>query len=175
VSSTQSILFLLIYQLSGALSLLHNVTDSLRDRPNYSSPYAPPNTSVTVTPYIIIYSYAPSILWIAYGVAIGLTILSVVFGLALVSVNGGSYTTKFSTILRLAHGSQLSAPVRPVDTDGKDPTPGYVENIVVSFPRRTITHSETKRHEGQDTVYGAGHSYPLRDINTSMDRGISVR
>lgn len=48
--------------------------------------------------------------------------------------NRGSYTTKFSTILRVARGVSLSTPITMADADGKDPTPAYVEKIIVSFP-----------------------------------------
>lgn len=47
--------------------------------------------------------------------------------------NRGSYTTKFSTILRVARGVSLSAPIMMTDADGKDPTPKYVEEMVVGW------------------------------------------
>lgn len=37
-------------------------------------------------------------------------------------------------ILRVARGISLSAPIMMTDADGKDPTPKYVDKMVVSFP-----------------------------------------
>ncbi|PKK42204.1 hypothetical protein CI102_14753 [Trichoderma harzianum] len=130
--------------------MFKNATISLMSspllQPNYSSPYAPPGTSVTVTPYIIIYSYAAVTLWLAYGIAIGLTMLGIICGLVSVERNNGSYTTKFSTILRVAHCISLSIPVQPEDTGGKDPVPRYMDDSSVSFPfeHTTILLSEWK-------------------------------
>ncbi|QYT02661.1 hypothetical protein H0G86_009655 [Trichoderma simmonsii] len=119
--------------------LFRNATISLMSmpllRPNYSSPYAPPDVAMTLTAYSIIYSYAARTLWLAYGIAIGMTLLSILLGFVSIYYNDGfSYMTKFSTILRIAYCIDLSEPVRPEDTDGKDPTPRYIGNLTISFP-----------------------------------------
>ncbi|KIM96598.1 hypothetical protein OIDMADRAFT_205291 [Oidiodendron maius Zn] len=118
--------------------LFKNATISLMSspqlQPNYSSPYAPPDTSITITPYFIIYSYAATLLWVAYGIALGVTMLSMIPGLVSVKSNGGSYTTNFSTIIRVAHSINLSAPLQPEHTEGKEPASRDVKNLFVSFP-----------------------------------------
>ncbi|KAH8126008.1 hypothetical protein LI328DRAFT_166571 [Trichoderma asperelloides] len=118
--------------------LFRNATVSLMSniflQPNYSSPYAPSDVTVTVTAYSLIYSYAARTLWLAYGIALGMALLSIVLGIISIHHNGGSsYTTKFSTILRAAYCMALSEPILPEDTDGKDPTPKYIKKLTVSF------------------------------------------
>lgn len=51
-----------------------------------------------------------------------------------VYANRGSYTPKFSATLHIARGVSLSASIMITVADGKDPTPVYVEKMVVSFP-----------------------------------------
>jgi hypothetical protein len=88
-----------------------------------------------VTTYALVYLYAAQTLWLAYGIALGLTFLSILLGIVSIYYNGGfSYTTKFSTILRVAHCIDLSEPIRPEDTDGKDPTPRYIKKLTIYFP-----------------------------------------
>ena len=94
----------------------------------------PPETIVTITPYYNIYVSSATILWLSYGIVIALALLGVVSGMLSAYANRGSYTPKFSTILRVARGVSLSASIMITDADGKDPTPAYVEKMVVSFP-----------------------------------------
>ncbi|KAL7906169.1 hypothetical protein GGI35DRAFT_458931 [Trichoderma velutinum] len=119
--------------------LFRNATVSLMSnsllQPNYSSPYAPPDVPVTRTHYALIYSYAANTLWLAYGIALGITLLSILLGVVSIYHNSGfSYMSKFSTILRVTHCIDLSDAIRPEDKDGKDPTPRYIKNLMVSFP-----------------------------------------
>ncbi|KAL6699856.1 hypothetical protein J3F84DRAFT_404815 [Trichoderma pleuroticola] len=119
--------------------LFRNVTVSLMSnsllQPNYSSLYAPPDVPVTQTHYSLIYSYAANTLWLAYGIALGITLLSILLGVVSIYHNSGfSYTSKFSTIFRVAHCIDLSDTIQPEDKDGKDPTPRYIKNLTVSFP-----------------------------------------
>ncbi len=108
-----------------------------RPSPNYSSPYAPGLVNVTMTPYQIVYVYSRSILWISYGIAIGFTLLSICSGIYAALVQNASYTTKFSSILRMAQVLQLSAPLLLEDAGGEDPTPKRVSQIEVRFPSKT--------------------------------------
>lgn len=95
---------------------------------------------MTVTTYALVYSYAAQTLWLAYGIALGMALLSIVLGTISIYYNGGSsYTTKFSTILRAAYCINLSESIRPEDTDGKDPTPRYINKLTASFPPVEIT------------------------------------
>lgn len=84
------------------------------------------------------YTYSASILWTAYGLAIGASLLSVLVGFVAVARNGGTYSgSKFSTILRVVTNAQLRPTLLYDDTDGKDPVPAEVEDITVTFPRRS--------------------------------------
>ncbi|OJJ47348.1 hypothetical protein ASPZODRAFT_16029 [Penicilliopsis zonata CBS 506.65] len=118
--------------------MFRNATISLMNsyllQPNYSSPYAPPETNVTITPYYNRYVYSQSILWLSYGIGIILSLLAVVSGILCIWSNQGTYTTQFSTFLRVAKGVSLSTPIFMSDTDGKDPTPRYIKDLVVEFP-----------------------------------------
>ncbi|KAI1326442.1 hypothetical protein F5Y16DRAFT_228779 [Xylariaceae sp. FL0255] len=118
--------------------LSHNITISLMQsellQPNYSSPYAPEDTLVTVTSYKNIYAYSTPLLWAPYAVAIGISLLSIVIGTLSTLKNHASYTTKFSTILRVAHIMSFSSSFDIQDVFGEDPTPDRVKRIRVEFP-----------------------------------------
>lgn len=90
---------------------------------------------VQATPYLLLYTYSAVTLWLAYGVALGISLLSIAIGVILVGRNGGySFTTKFSTILRIVQAAHLSTDLQPADANGNDPTPKHIEKIVISFP-----------------------------------------
>lgn len=117
---------------------------------------------MTITPYLVVYSYAAFTLWLAYGIAIGLTLLGVISGMVSVGRNGGSYTTKFSTILRVAHCILLSGPVPPGDA-GRDPASPYVENLSVSFPGKDAVN-----HDSQDYSLGEMGNSSAQKIDPLM-------
>ncbi|KAI0459027.1 hypothetical protein F5B21DRAFT_511806 [Xylaria acuta] len=118
--------------------MFQNATVSLMEsdllRPNYSSPYAPLDTLVTIMSYKNTYVYSIWILWVPYGVAIGFALIAITLGTLSALRNGASYTTKFSTVLRVAHTLSLSSPVGEKDVSGEDPTPDNVSRIIIAFP-----------------------------------------
>ncbi|PNP46609.1 hypothetical protein THARTR1_10708 [Trichoderma harzianum] len=155
--------------------LFQNATISLMSvpllRPNYSSPYAPPDVAVTLTTYSIIYSYAARTLWLTYGLAIGMILLSILLGFVSIYYNDGfSYMTKFSTILRVAHCIDLSEPVRPEDTDGKDPTPRYIKDLTISFPPA----GNTGRYE-KAAVVSEEELQQQREDEETRDTGVELQ
>ena len=101
-----------------------------------------------MTPYQIVYVYSRRILWISYGIAIGFTLLSICSGIFAALAQNASYTTKFSTILRMAQVLQVSAPFLLEDAGGEDPTPKRVNEIEIWFPGKTDAyeplHTEPK-------------------------------
>ena len=101
-----------------------------------------------MTPYQIVYVYSRSILWISYGIAVGFTLLSICSGIFAALAQNASYSTKFSTILRMTQVLQLSAPLLLEDAGGEDPTPERVSQIEVRFPSKTDAyepvHTEPK-------------------------------
>ncbi|KAL7935657.1 hypothetical protein V8C35DRAFT_333548 [Trichoderma chlorosporum] len=125
---------------NGFFELFQNVTISLMSnlllQPNYTSPYAPPGINVTLAPYVVVYSYAARALCLSYGIALGIALLGTLLGIVSIRRNGGSsYTTKFSTILRVAHFIGRPGPTLPTsDDDGKDPTPPKIEKSRILWP-----------------------------------------
>ncbi|KAE9379966.1 hypothetical protein N431DRAFT_323142 [Stipitochalara longipes BDJ] len=119
--------------------MFQNCTVSLMSspmlQPDYTSPYAPPDTNVTLVTFSNVYTYSAGILWLAYGIAICFTIISIITGFIIVSVNDGSYSDDFSTVLRVTSNISLSRPLQSDETTGKEPTLEHVKDIVVSFPR----------------------------------------
>jgi len=91
---------------------------------------------VTISPYQTVYVYSSAILWVSYGAAIATALLSVCSGIVSTSALEASYTTKFSTILRMSHGVQLSAPLPLEEAGGEDPTPESVNRLEVRFPKK---------------------------------------
>ncbi len=90
-----------------------------------------------MTPHQIVYIYSRSILWVSYGIAIAFTLLSICSGIFAALAHNASYTTKFSTILRMSRVVQLSAPLLLEDADGEDPTPQNVSQMEVWFPSKS--------------------------------------
>lgn len=81
--------------------------------------------------YHNVYSYAAHKLWLPYGIALALTTLVVIAGLATMFLNHASYSSNFSTILRAAHGAQLSTEIQEGDAHGQDPLPKYLAEAKV--------------------------------------------
>ncbi|KAI5360154.1 hypothetical protein Slin14017_G097150 [Septoria linicola] len=86
--------------------LFFNVTISMASSPllqyNTTNPFAPANVSVTFNKYGNIYSYSEQRLWLSYGLAIFCSALSVISGLLVMAQTGASFTSSFSTIVRVA-------------------------------------------------------------------------
>ncbi|OBT77267.1 hypothetical protein VF21_04048 [Pseudogymnoascus sp. 05NY08] len=74
------------------------------------------------------------ILWIAYGIAILVVLIGAIVGLTSRIMSGGSYSSKFSTFMRVTQGAHLSTSVREKDLDGKDPLPEYISKGTISWP-----------------------------------------
>ena len=108
-------------------------------RPNTSSVYYPDKTKVQLTTRENIYIYAVHKLWLAYGLAIGATALIALFGIAAIVVNHASFSNRFSTILRLSRGAQLSNEINHADLCGRDPLPAYAKKATVRFSQEQIS------------------------------------
>lgn len=100
-------------------------------RPNYSSPTAPSPAEVTYHRHHNIYTYSAKNLWLPYGIALVLTSLAVIAGLVTMFTNRASYSSNFSSVLRAAHGAELSTEILNIDMHGQDPLPKYLANAKV--------------------------------------------
>ncbi len=68
--------------------------------------------------------------------------------------NDASFSNKFSTILRLSRGAQLSYQINQADLSGRDPLPAYANRVTVKFsPERAV---ETKDSGEYKPVDGEG-------------------
>jgi hypothetical protein len=98
---------------------------------------------VTVQTWRNIYVYSPAFLWLPYGVSIALATVAVILGSICLVNNGASFSTSFSTILRVSGGASLTTPVREKDADGRDPLPKYLAKAELSFPSSSGIVDET--------------------------------
>jgi hypothetical protein len=139
--------------------MLHNIPLVLLEysnfscRPNYTATPLP-ETNVTLTSYHNIYVYTRSILWTAYGVAIGVTFLGVLAGSLVYLLNHGSYSSKFSTILRVTRGATVSADLSMEDCNGLDPLPEHLVSARMATghdPRHSTGFSPVATQEGLST------------------------
>lgn len=92
-----------------------------------------PDVEVTLTTYRNIYTYSQSILWTAYGIALGVSILGVILGVIIYFVNHGSYSSKFSTILRTTRTADITTEFNAEDVMGMDPLPDHINDATISF------------------------------------------
>jgi hypothetical protein len=104
-------------------------------RPNYTSPTAPGPVNVTFHEVHTVYIYRAWKLWTAYGIAILLSAIVVLVGLVCMWLNGACYSNRFSTLLRVARGAEISVPIFGEDLSGRDPLPGYLSRARVEFGR----------------------------------------
>ncbi|KAJ6007493.1 hypothetical protein N7540_011469 [Penicillium herquei] len=104
---------------------------------NYSSPLAPDNVPVTITQIVNLYSFSKFVLWITYGIAVLLTQGAVGVGLYAHIASPGSYTSKFSTILRTTLRATLSTSIEVADGNGQDPLPGYIAKATIALASTT--------------------------------------
>lgn len=74
--------------------------------------------------------------------AIAFSLLSIISGTTTFLANNAFYRTKFSTILKVAQIVHLSSPIQVADADGTDPTPRYINDLVISFPGGRTTSIE---------------------------------
>ncbi|KAI1352259.1 hypothetical protein F5Y01DRAFT_324490 [Xylaria sp. FL0043] len=125
--------------------------------------YSPKPTNVTAFTYHNIYTYTPSILWLAYGIAIGITTLGVAAGYIVVTLAGGGYSTKFSTILRVVHNVRLSDSIEMEDTTGKDPLPSRLEKTRVYISPDDISVPVGSQQEELEDIASWGHGMGRED------------
>ncbi|OQN98196.1 hypothetical protein B0A48_15472 [Cryoendolithus antarcticus] len=115
--------------------LFQNFTISLLSEPYLHSPYTPePSALVTFSTFHNVYTYSYRTLWIAYGLAIVFATLSVLGGAIALLLNGASYSTTFSTIVRVGRTVQLSEEVSAADGEGFEPLPKHLAKAKVRFP-----------------------------------------
>jgi hypothetical protein len=98
---------------------------------------------VTIQTWRNIYMYSPAFLWLPYAVSIALATVVVGLGSICLVSNGASFSTSFSTILRVSREASLTTPVREVDADGCDPLPKYLAKAELSFPSSSGVVDET--------------------------------
>lgn len=103
-----------------------------------------------MTSYHDIYTYSASILWTAYGIAIGVTLIGVCFGIIAHFINHGSYTTKYSTILRTTQRASISTNLHVDDCDGKNPLPKHLAKATVLFTGNYPADMEGKRNTTEE-------------------------
>ncbi|KZL64297.1 hypothetical protein CI238_00572, partial [Colletotrichum incanum] len=113
--------------------MFRNVTLSLLSQTELN-PAEPVQANIKTHLHQNIYIYSVAALWIGYGIAVGIAILSIAVGTWAVAAAGSSYSSKFSTILRLAFNVHLSEYLELRDTGGEDPLPNRLENTIVLFP-----------------------------------------
>lgn len=102
-------------------------------RPNSSSTFYPNQTEVRLATRENVFVFAAQKLWLAYGLALGATAIIVLFGIAAIIANNASFSNRFSTILRLSRGAQLSHEINQIDLAGQDPLPSYAKKATVTF------------------------------------------
>ncbi|GKT52227.1 uncharacterized protein ColSpa_12408 [Colletotrichum spaethianum] len=134
--------------------MFRNITLSLMSQAELN-PAEPIQADIETHAYQNIYIYSATALWIAYGVAMGITFLSITIGTWAVAAAGSSYSSKFSTILRLAFNVHLSEYLELRDTGGEDPLPDRLENTIVVFPSRNV-----KGGEGRGSLLGNNEEGP---------------
>ena len=82
----------------------------------------------------IVYQYAAATLWLTYGLAIAISAACVLVGTAVVLSQHASYSSQFSTVLRVAQGAHFDGHIAPEDRGGQDPLPKYLRTMVLQFP-----------------------------------------
>ncbi|KAL8685418.1 MAG: hypothetical protein Q9218_007774 [Villophora microphyllina] len=148
--------------------VFQNITISLMSapdlQPNSSSIYYPDKTEVISTTRENIYIYSASKLWLAYSLAVGATALIAVFGIVAIIANRASFSNKFSTILRLSRGAQMSYEINQKDLSGWDPLPDYASKATVRFSQEEMSGTRD------------GMVYSLVDKEgRNDDRGVSIQ
>lgn len=139
-----------VFQYALFLSLLFDhANKSLHYRPNYSMSDIP-DVNVTMITYHNIYAYSQSILWTAYGTALAVSFLGVILGVTIFFVKHGSYSSKFSTIMRTTRTADISTGLNAEDVKGMDSTPGHIIDASIYFndgmsqkPGKNVTNVES--------------------------------
>ena len=110
-------------------------TDAILFRPNYSSPFAPPQlVNVSLETYQNIYTYDRVTLWIAYGLSLFLTTLAVIAGMKV-----STFSTLFSRLFVF-----LRAVSKPTETIPRFGDPRASISSWKQEPRRRIAESKIR-------------------------------
>lgn len=118
-------------------------------RPNATTYASLPKTPVASEDYHNVYLYTRPRLWIAYGIALLCAIIAVTLGLHAVFASGASYSSEFSTILRVSRHAHLSHEVAQCDATGWDPLPRYIAKTTLTI---ALDEQETKEDEEAPTI-----------------------
>lgn len=108
-----------------------------------------PKTPVASEDYHNVYSYTRQRLWIAYGVALFCATIAVALGLHAVFASGASYSSEFSTILRVSRHAHLGHEVVQCDATGRDPLPKYLAKTTLTITKDEV---ETEEDEEEDVA-----------------------
>ena len=135
--------------------MLKTTTNEFPIRPNYSSAFAPPPlVNVSLPTYQTVYSYNQVTLWIAYGLSILFSALAAIAGIVAIIVGGASYSTQFSTIVRVAKTDDLDVDIvdRKSDGFGRDPLPDYLKHARLNLwaDRGNVVHDDQQAHVGKE-------------------------
>jgi len=117
-----------------AFSLTDHVTTIFRLNSTQAS-FVP----VTVTVFPLTYQYQPGDLWAAYGTAVAATLMAALVGLQSMYTSGASYSSRFSTAVRIVRTTGLDRLLDDAD-DGSDPLPreiGVAKMQVISSGGRS--------------------------------------
>ena len=84
-----------------------------------------------------IYSYRYKNLLLSYGVALALSLLACIVGWMSIINNNASYSNRFSTVLRVLSGGNVTGFVAPEDCKGRDPLPKYLAKARIDLSQGT--------------------------------------
>ena len=113
---------------------MQNITLSLFSTARFTQP-SPPEVRVAIEGPQLIYNYAPRNLIYGYATAAVFTVAALLLGVLDISKNRATYENRFSTIIRTSRHPDLDALIRPRDTDGANPLPGYLEESKIQLTR----------------------------------------
>ena len=103
-----------------------------------------PNTSVTLHYSQNVYLYSQKYLLLAYGIAILFTLLSTIVGSVSLVANGASFSSSFSTVLRVTRDPKFLEIMHPAETSGMDPLPKHLANTMVYVKPVAVADSVEK-------------------------------
>jgi hypothetical protein len=84
-----------------------------------------------------IYSYRYKNLLLSYGVALALSLIACIVGWMSIINNNASYSNRFSTVLRVLSGGNVTGFVAPEDCKGRDPLPKYLAKARIDLSQGT--------------------------------------
>jgi hypothetical protein len=116
--------------IEGIEQLMQNITLSLFSKSQFLQS-SPANIPVEILAPTLVYNYQWQNLVIGYSAAAAFTLLTIGFGIWSIIQNKAVHSNSISAVIRTSRNPELDDLIKAEDTDGSNPSPGYLKKTKI--------------------------------------------